>query len=128
VPDSILSHRTVPSVNPSEKRIGLQLNDLAKLFPNNANNFVIRSLEHLFVASSANEAAEQSSILRGAVGKLVMHKRGREHVPALAPRYKKSETRGQRRTHAAVVAKVYSDRRSVLDASEFRGKPGAGQS
>ena len=93
-----------------------------KLLANNADDFFIGSLENLFVARAANEAAKQGTVLGCAVGKLVMHKSGGQHAFAFAARHQKTEARRQRRAHAPVVAEIDRDRRRVLDPSEFGGE------
>src|SRR5579864_6280805 len=91
MPDSILSHRAFPPVDAGEKRIGCKPYNLPKLLANNAQDFLIGSLENMFITRAANEATQERTIVWCAVGKLVVHKGGRKHAFAFTARHQKTE-------------------------------------
>src|SRR3977135_3220445 len=108
--DSVLRHCASPSVDADQKRISREPDYFLKVFSNNAENFFIGCLDNLFVARAANETAEESTILRSPMGKLVVYKGGGQHAFAFAARPQKAESGRQRRAHISVVAEIYSDR------------------
>src|ERR1022692_4721763 len=125
--DAILRHRAFPPGDASENGISRQLDNLAKLVAKNADNISIGGLENLFVTRAADEAAQEGTVFRSPVGKLVMHKRGGEHAFPLAAGHKKTEARRERRAHTPVVAEIDRNRRCIANAAKFGGKFRTGQ-
>ena len=109
VSDAILRHGALPFVNPRKERLGGQMDDLLEFAANDCEDLVLGEGQDLFIARSAEEAANEGAILGRAVRELVVHEGSGEHAFTLAARHQEAEAGRQRIAYCLIVAKGQGD-------------------
>src|SRR5207245_6167308 len=122
VTDTVLSHGALPSVHAIEERFCLHSNNFAKLLSHRSDNFCLRPHQRFLVAPPTDEASQQRTILRCAVGKLVVDKGAGQHALAFALWDKEPEPGGKSSAHFLIVGEIHCNRRGVCDALQLGGQ------
>jgi len=115
VADGVLGHGGLPFVDAGEERRGEEAEDLLQFVADYRDDGVVRESPDAFCVRSGEEAAEQGSIGRGAVGELVVDESCGQEALAFTAGDEKSEAGRERLADVAIVAEAYGDGRGVGD-------------
>src|SRR5262249_36495881 len=110
MPDGVLRHSAVPTMKRNKERVGGDSEHAIEIVTDNFNDCLVIQLHVIVCVGAAEEATDQSRILRRPKGKLVMNKRRGQNFYGLIFGHKKSEAWRQRRADVLIEGQGDSNR------------------
>ena len=107
--DGVLRHGRTPFVDTGEKRLGTERDDRDQFVAHDGEDLIVGGIEDRLVAGSAEEAADQGAIVRGAMRKFIVNESCGQHAVAGAAGDKKSKAGRQRAANGFIVAERHGD-------------------